>query len=274
MKSLIAFIVSACVFALPLEAVLPGAFVGKTVMTPSSTANLLADFWLKYEFNAAAGAMTNTQLGTDTGKSAASFTPVDTGFLMSTGTAAQMTMLSTVNSTTDTGTRGVIYDCSVGTVAHIDYTLTPVAEFTIGMWVKTSQPAAFDFGPRFLVLFSAGGGDDVYLSDQNNGGDGVREFLVRSNGVSTRLASGSIANNTIYWVAVHYVKNGTSDATVRSVTGTIVGTTVTWTAPNDSIDTMKFVSNIAMTAQASEKFYMDNIIYTLTTGVSSASYGP
>ena len=43
MKALVAFIVSACVFALPLEAVLPGAFTNKTVMKPGSAFQTASD---------------------------------------------------------------------------------------------------------------------------------------------------------------------------------------------------------------------------------------
>jgi hypothetical protein len=238
----------------------------------SATPNMTSDFWQKFEFDSSAGAMTTSQLGTDSGKSSSSYTITDASSIISTSSSDQVTLLSTVGGVTDTGTRGLNLLLTSGAIGKVTYAFTQTDTVTVGMFYHTSTPANFDGGPQFLFLKSVALGEDtLYISDIKDAGDNTREFLVRTNGTSYKITG--ISNNTTYWICVNYIRNSASSSvTVRTAAGALVGTT-SITTPNSPVDIIWFGNLSVITGQSGINAYIDNIVMKFS-GTSSSDYGP
>ncbi len=114
--------------------------------------NIVVDYWQDFEFTT----LNTGNLDAHDHSSTGSWSINDTATQLVTGTGAQHAMISTVNSATDTGTRGLIYTANNAARASVNYTFgtAPNANaVSFGMWVYVPS-AGSNYSPKIVSFYN------------------------------------------------------------------------------------------------------------------------
>lgn len=231
----------------------PGFVAGVLKPAVGGVGNIAADFWMTFESNSDCSA---AQLDTSDGVAGANWdTTVDSeGRLNCTSTDADYTSPWTINSTADTGTKGLSVDLAGSAAARIVfYSPSQHNSTSVGFWYRT--PTGFgNFDAQ--QFFSCSDQAVNYTAPLNFGGDGTStRYINWASGGSGGIA---VSAGTWYYVTMQYVRNSTSSLSVYDTSGNQVGSTSTKSIGDFQIGRYMWGSVVATTVSGAVA-YFDNL---------------
>jgi hypothetical protein len=226
----------------------------------AATKNITADFWMTFESNADC---TATELDKSDGVAGANWdATLDTeSKLTCTSTSADYLLTTKVNSTSDTGTKGMLVDLSgSATAAIVWYQPSARTSYSTGFWYKTPSQQNFNWTAFHNTSNTDGTSYAVGCGDVYGAGGGA--FVIGFAGVGSGI---TVSANTSYWVTVKWVRNGTCSLAVYTddVGTSQVGSTITRTAADFSFQYSRWGCIGAYTV-AGATSHIDNIVMDWT----------
>jgi hypothetical protein len=170
-------------------------------------------------------------------------------------------MTSTVNGTTDSGTKGLKVVLDGASAARMTFNSpTSHDNASVGFWYYTPSFGNFDYVNFFKF-------SDTGLNW--NSGVGFGNGAGTANRYIDWLSGGSVAiqvsASTWYWIALQYNRNATCNLRVYDTSGSQVGSTSTHSSfGNFSVQRYQFGAVIAAGAAANSYEYIDNIVIDWT----------
>lgn len=237
-----------------ISPVVVGAVAGSRRRTVA-VGNIVADLWATFD-DATNPATAASLKGTASGGSVAGSSWFTSGTQFQCATAAEIAMISTVNSTSDSGgTRGYVGNHNVPNYARIDLNTYPTSQ-SVGFWFKVTALST----NTYAHVAAQGEGSTAaaciaILRVENNSG-AYTSFLYNSGGSSSTF---SISVNTWYWAAIKYVKNGTCTLYLYDSTGASLGSPVTLAGQNKSTF-YHFFGGLGSTSPTGDTYIDDYII--------------
>lgn len=224
---------------------------------------ITADLWQTFS-NAT---LDTTNLAAEDSIADGTWSIVDSATRLSNSTSGQQAFTSTVNSTTDTSTRGLAMDVSGTEQSSIGYvwnTAQTAGPVSFGMWVKTPTSCP---GEAVIEFFSTNGNSD-YVMKVGIYNDGANlTFRVRGDGSWTDTAT--ISNST--WYRIEIVSQSSSTCTFKlfSAANSQIGSTISVTG----YDTTQISFGIGTGPHVAGTgiMYFDNLVAKTN---SSAALGP
>lgn len=141
------------------------------------------------------------------------------------------------------GTKGLQYSSSNGTVGYLSYALpASKASVSIGMAYKTGPSYPWAEGPHFLGFGSYSWGDLAIASDERNSNDNTREIRISRAENTDTGARITVADNTWYWVTMRWVAGQPAVMRVYDSSLLLVGSATWNVANNQSVDYV-FIGN-------------------------------
>ena len=190
----------------------------KAASIPNAAAppsNFNATMWQDFEF----GTVSTGNLDAHDHTSSGSWTLSDGAGNFSTSTSGQFTSLSTINSTTDTGTNGLAYNYTAGSASYLYWNgAWGSAAGSLGFWYKiptfTGNFGAFDFasvwsGSRTISLDikRVSGVVTVYLSSDSDG-----------------ATSSALTEGNWYYFTMLFQRSATCSCNIYTSSGTAIAT--------------------------------------------------
>lgn len=188
--------------------------------------NITAHLWQDYE-----GALDASGLAANDNFTGGTWTVTGAG--SSVGSSAQKAPWFTINTTTDTGSQGLIYDNNTGSGSiqfePPNYPTTTNVFFMLRLTAQTDSAtdAIFAWGETSTT-------DNICrLTQTRSGSTYTLKLQAGSTGATSSDVTVSI--NTWYGISVQIVRNGTCSLRVYTDTGTLVGSEVTVTGQDKNL---------------------------------------
>jgi TRAP-type C4-dicarboxylate transport system substrate-binding protein len=225
--------------------------VGFWTTAAAGAPNITVDFWQTFETDIVDAAHL---LAADTGGTwSVSVAPT-------TSTSGSKHMVSTVNSVTDSGTRGLVCDIhNSDTIAVATATGATTASF--GFWFK-ANPATNTFSD---MAWSGHSGGYANLKIRNDNTSGT--YTLKLVG-STTSSTVTVDATSWWWVTVQSVSGGTSSMKVYDASGTVVNAvavTCTGDGTGGDVQYLSVGSETTSTSGAGT-CYIDNLVINTTAG--------
>ncbi len=204
-----------CILLLPtvlFGQVFPPAFWG--VAPPAAASGITADFWQDFEFTT----MNTGNLDAHDHNAGGTWSITDTATQLATGTGAQHTMLSTVNGTTDTGARGLVYTANNASAAFLQYQYSSAPNanaVSFGMWILVPSSGS-DCNSKFCTFYNV-----VAIRARKNG-------ATYTIGWDDNSGEITITADNWYWVTTSIQKSATCKLRVYNASGVQVGSETTF----------------------------------------------
>ncbi len=216
--------------------------------------NFVADLWQNFEFDTPVNqAAWDTALEANDSSSLLWSVSSDVT-LLSTGTSGEQATVSTVNSTEDTGTRGVARVYTSSLVNNFEFnTGADKTEASFGMWFKYSGTTSLN--KIFFRVFNAGGSGvaDVRLLTSSK--------YIQIDSTTTANNGAALSADTFYWITLKAVRNGTSLLSVYDTSGSLVGSEASITSANNAIRRVSIFDYNPGGSDSGVTLYIDDVVY-------------
>ena len=219
MKTLLLFLLSSCSAFAQLNISNPFYVATVTRNVAGAASNLTVDLWQTFESTLDAGGLAATD------NTVLSVTWTVTGVGKSMNASAQQTMLSTVNTVSDTGTQGMVVDNNTGSGSiQLEITGGGTSE-TIGFWLNVTALTDATETIVYAAGETATADSIVQVSTKRSGST----YTLHIDNTTAESSTITISAATWYWVTAKVVRNGTCLLRVYSTSGTQVGSEVSVT---------------------------------------------
>ncbi len=235
--------------------------------------NLVADMWMPYEFNAAAGAITIAQITNDCHfghESDLNPNVSDAASLLSTSASGAQALNNKPQGLVDYGTNGLAISFNSATTGFLQYGLYQSNTMFYGFLVKTAT-AASGTDDYFIELLDS----SVNLSSQVRFRNVSGSYRLLGQVAGGDYDEVTVNADTWYWVMIRYVDQGTCDFAVKDTSGALVGTAQTETATGAHTPRYLRVGNMQNAGAAAVTLYVRSIIVNWgETGTIVPQEGP
>lgn len=224
---------------------------------PSGASNITADLWQTFE-----GALTQGGLQDNDHHGSALWTVSGAG--KSVDAASQFTLLSTVNSLTDTGAQGLLVDNNTGTgEVKLDLNISfpyPTTQ-SVGFEFEISTLTDGTYTFPYVIGETGGSGGAIIRVKVSRSGSTYSLYL---NEPTTPTDSGAvvISTGTRYKVRIKVVSGGTCLLRVYDAAGALIGSEQSVTGGNFRTDYHQF---LAQSASSTGVYRLDNFLVDYTT---------
>jgi hypothetical protein len=182
----------------------------------ASAPSITVDMWQDFEFD---GAVSAASLNANDHTAAGSWSVSANQSSVWTTVSDEKTTTSSINSTADTGTRGLRRSFTNAATSYVQYTLPAVkTNVSVGFWYRAPNTPAWAGGNKLVYAYPT---VSVKFTQQ---GTASQPKIVLGYGGSEGTASSALTPNSWYWVTAKFVKGGTCSCTVYDSTGAAIAT--------------------------------------------------
>jgi hypothetical protein len=182
----------------------------------ASAPSITVDMWQDFEFD---GTVSAASLNANDHTSAGSWSVSADQSPVWTTTDDEKTTTSSINGTTDTGTRGLRRSFTNTATSYAFYNLPSAkTNISVGFWYRAPNTPAWAGGSKIVYAYNVA---QVKISQEGTAG---QPKIRLGYGGSDGTASSALTPNSWYWVTAKFAKNGICSCTVYDSTGAAVAT--------------------------------------------------
>jgi hypothetical protein len=182
----------------------------------TAPASITVDMWQDFEFD---GSITAASLNSNDHTSAGSWSVSADQSPVWTTTSDEKTTTSSINSTADTGTRGMRRSFTNAATSYVQYNLPSTkTNISVGFWWRAPDTPSWAGGNKIVYAYPVA---TVKFTQQ--GAASQPKILLAAGGTDGTVSSALTPNNW-YWITAKFVRNGTCSCTVYDSAGAAIAT--------------------------------------------------